>query len=353
METIKHKKDHFLPFCYLILGSVEVNRYNLKHADSLLTLSKNHAIKLKQPHFLKNIDIQKAKLLLAANKTTEGIALLNTVEDYFIKKNDYLQLNLIYKSLEKAYLKDRKFQKAHEVLTKLHKNIQNKEKNKKLKYKEGTKFYKEIQRQLSLQNQQRAKNKLFYIKIITSLLLFISVGLFLFFKYRKKQQKQNDVIITKNEELNSKINTLEDTQLINQQQLLFKNILVNEKQSFLKSLLEDLKDLSKESNAKNRLKILNLHKKIQTNIKSDSGEEFEYYFDKVHPNFYKSMTEKGFVLSKNEMRLAALIKLNFSTKEISDITKKSINTIYMAKSRLKTKLNLNKEDSLYNYIQHI
>ncbi|WP_459210544.1 hypothetical protein [Aquimarina rhabdastrellae] len=352
-SALETKQDYLLTFCYLNLGSIEVNRHHLKQADSLISLSKKNAFKFKQINYLNEIKIQQARLLIAKNKTMEGIALLNATEDYFIQKNNYRQLGFIYSSLEKAFLKNKNFKKAHEVLKKYYKNLDNKEKNKKIKYSEGINYYKKLEQQLIIKNQQRAKNKLLYIIIIASLLILISLGSLLFFKYRKKQKKQNDVIINKNEELNSKINTLEDTQLLNHQQLLFKNLLVNEKQSFLKSLLDDLKDISKESSSKNRIKVLNLHKKIQINIKNDTGEEFEYYFDKVHPNFYKSINEKGFILSKNEMRLAALIKLNFNTKEIADITKKSTNTIYIAKSRLKNKLNLNKEDSLYNYIQHI
>ncbi|WP_459212185.1 tetratricopeptide repeat protein [Aquimarina rhabdastrellae] len=352
-STIALNKEYLLTFCYLNLGSIEVNRHNLKEADSLLMLSKNNAIKFKQIPYINEIEIQRARSLIANNKITEGIALLNSVKDYFVKENNYKQLEIIYLNLEKAFLKNGNFEEAHKALKKYYQNLDNKEKSKKLKYTEGFEFYKEWKQQLDIKNRERAKDKLFYVIIIISLIILISFVVVFFFKYRKEQKAQNDIITHKNVTLHSKVDTLKDKQLLNHQQLLFKNILVDEKQNFLKQLLEDLKEISKDSNANTRKKILSLHQKIQMNIKDDVSKEFEYYFEKVHPTFYKTINEKGFTLSKNEMRLAALIKLNFNTKEISDITKQTTNTIYVAKSRLKNKLDLSKEDSLYDFFQRI
>ena len=352
-STIALNKEYLLTFCYLNLGSIEVNRHNLKEADSLLMLSKNNAIKFKQIPYINEIEIQRARSLIANNKITEGIALLNSVEDYFVKENNYKQLEIIYINLEKAFLKNGNFEEAHKALKKYYQNLDNKEKSKKLKYTEGFEFYKEWKQQLDIKSKERAKDKLFYVLIIISLIILISFIIVFFFKYRKEQKAQNDIITHKNVTLHSKVDTLKDKQLLNHQQLLFKNILVDEKQNFLKQLLEDLKEISKDSSANTRKKILSLHQKIQMNIKDDVGKEFEYYFEKVHPTFYKTINEKGFTLSKNEMRLAALIKLNFNTKEISDITKQTTNTIYVAKSRLKNKLDLSKEDSLYDFFQRI
>ena len=345
------KQDYLLTFCFLNLGSIEVNRNNLKAADSLLELSKVNAIKYKQIQFINEIDIQKGRSLIAKGESQKGIDLLLTVEDYFIKANDFKQLETIYIHLERAYIQTNNYKKAHAALKKYYEVLNNRENSKKLKQAEGNQLYKSLEKQLEQENKKRNSDKSFYSIIISILIIVIAFVVYFFVKHRKRLQQKNRSIKNKNENLSLKLGSLEDEQLLSHQQLLFKNLLVDEKQSFLKQLAEETKTLAQNANATNKKIFLDLYKKIHQNIKEDIGNEFEFHFNKVHPNFHKSLIQKEFNLSKNEMRLAALIKLNFNTKEISDLTKQSTNTIYVAKSRLKNKLGLGKEESLYSFLQ--
>ena len=58
-------------------------------------------------------------------------------------------------------------------------------------------------------------------------------------------------------------------------------------------------------------------------------------------------------LTKSEIRLCTFIKLNFSTKEISNITKQSVNSINVAKYRLKSKLELDKNQTIESYFVNL
>ena len=79
-------------------------------------------------------------------------------------------------------------------------------------------------------------------------------------------------------------------------------------------------------------------------------EEFRLTFEKVHPEFYKSILQKHPNLSTNEKKLAAFLKLGLNSKDISAITQQANRTIVIARSRFRKKLKLNKDDNLVNYI---
>lgn len=350
--TIQQKAEHLLTFCYLNLGTNEISRGNYFEADSLLSLSTKNALRFNQQNYLNEIKIQQARLLIQRDKNKEGILLLESVIPYFYKDSqDFDQLTTIYQSLENAYLKEKNFKKAHWALNKYHTNLNEKKNHKKLQKDQGAINFKAIQKSLLKQTQNNQLKQKWYFGIITSLILLLILSIYLFNRYKKFQKEKVAKFAKQNSELNSNVDVLKDEKLQNHQQLLFKNLLVDEKQTFLKHLASEIKELANKPNNKQKKHLLDIYQKIQLNIKDTIGNEFEYHFNEVHPNFYKAFIEKGFELSKNEMRLAALIKLNFNTKEISEITKQTTNTINVAKSRLKNKLELGKNDSLYNFIQ--
>jgi DNA-binding CsgD family transcriptional regulator len=73
----------------------------------------------------------------------------------------------------------------------------------------------------------------------------------------------------------------------------------------------------------------------------------------VHNDFYDKLNEKFPNLSANEKRLCAFLRLNMSTKEISAITYQSINSITVARSRLRKKLELDSDENLISFLESI
>lgn len=94
---------------------------------------------------------------------------------------------------------------------------------------------------------------------------------------------------------------------------------------------------------------------IINNIKSlsfnEKWEEFYITFNQLYPSFFTKMVERYPNLTKNELKLCALLKLNLSTKEISTITQQSIRAVEMSRFRLRTKMGLDKNDTINNFLQ--
>ncbi len=72
--------------------------------------------------------------------------------------------------------------------------------------------------------------------------------------------------------------------------------------------------------------------------------EFEAHFTRVHSTFYQTLQERYPSLTPNERKLCAFLRLNMSTKDISAITHQTVNSITVARSRLRKKLNIEGED---------
>lgn len=78
--------------------------------------------------------------------------------------------------------------------------------------------------------------------------------------------------------------------------------------------------------------------------------EFEYVFENTHMGFFQKLKNQYPNLTPNERRLCAFLKLQLTTKEIAQITYKSIRSIELARIRLRKKLGLtNSEKNLNDF----
>ena len=95
-------------------------------------------------------------------------------------------------------------------------------------------------------------------------------------------------------------------------------------------------------------------KELRFNSNIQAWEEFECTFLKVHPEFFNTLARRFPDLSPNERRLCAFLKLNLSTKDISNITHQSLHTLTVARTRLRKKLGIaNTGENLGSFLSHI
>lgn len=152
---------------------------------------------------------------------------------------------------------------------------------------------------------------------------------------KNKKEQENKMLI---EEVNNKNRILANKALI-----------ITEKENLIEEIIKQLKEL--KNNDKNKIqRIIN---SLKISLKNNSWEEFEMYFNEVHPKFYSTLNTKHPKLTPNERKLCAFIKLNLSSKEISAVTGRSLNTIDVSRSRLRKKMKLNIGENLNSFISNI
>jgi len=90
---------------------------------------------------------------------------------------------------------------------------------------------------------------------------------------------------------------------------------------------------------------------LSSDLKTNAWEEFEYRFQQIHSGFYERLRQLHPDLTLNERRLCAFLRLDMTTKEISDITGQSIRAIKMARVRLRSKLGLtNTDQEIFDFL---
>jgi len=87
---------------------------------------------------------------------------------------------------------------------------------------------------------------------------------------------------------------------------------------------------------------------------SDSGwAEFEMRFLRVHPTFYDNLRKDFPDITAAELKLAALLRLEMSTKEISSLTGSTPRSVEVSRSRLRKRLYLSPERNLQSFLSRI
>lgn len=82
----------------------------------------------------------------------------------------------------------------------------------------------------------------------------------------------------------------------------------------------------------------------------DQQEDFMNHFESVNPDFFKRIKEKHPQLTSNDIRFLCYVFMNLNLKEIGSIFNITYNAVEIRKRRIKEKMGLNKEASLFDYI---
>ena len=89
---------------------------------------------------------------------------------------------------------------------------------------------------------------------------------------------------------------------------------------------------------------------IQLATHNNIWEEFDLAFSRVHNRFYEKLFEICPNLSATEIKIATLLKLNLSTKEIAAITFKTESSIKTVRHRIRQKLQIGENDNLIAFL---
>ncbi|GJM63016.1 tetratricopeptide repeat protein [Persicobacter diffluens] len=101
-----------------------------------------------------------------------------------------------------------------------------------------------------------------------------------------------------------------------------------------------------------RKELSNIIADLQNMHHEDAWKNFNIKFDVLNQNFFFLLEQKYGTFTPNEKKLAALLKMNMNSKEISSVTGQSIRAIEVARSRLRKKLNIDNTDiPLNNFLQ--
>jgi hypothetical protein len=97
-----------------------------------------------------------------------------------------------------------------------------------------------------------------------------------------------------------------------------------------------------------------ISKEIQKTTEEEIFEEFELRFQQVHSDFYDKLIQRFPGLSPSEQRLCAFLRLNMTTKEISELTGQQASSLETARYRLRKKLGItNSQVNLITFLSQV
>ena len=126
----------------------------------------------------------------------------------------------------------------------------------------------------------------------------------------------------------------------------------NEFSSDLIRQLQPLLEICKDNQAAIKI-VANSIASIEQKIKEDSWKSFEVAFQNIHGDFTQNLLLKYPGLTKSELRLCTLLKLDMNTKDIAAMLFQSPESLKVGRSRLRTRLGMTEEDRFHNYLSKI
>jgi len=159
------------------------------------------------------------------------------------------------------------------------------------------------------------------------------------------KKSEEEIMKLKNEKLRGEINHKNKELATSTLHLLNKNKLLSEIKT---KLLATTKVKEIEKYQKDVKLILG---EIDKNIEHDTDwEQFEFHFDLVHGDFSNRIRQAHPTLSPQDMKIAAYLRMNLSTKEIAQLLNISLRGVEKARYRLRKKLEIERQVNLTEYI---
>jgi PAS domain S-box-containing protein len=128
----------------------------------------------------------------------------------------------------------------------------------------------------------------------------------------------------------------------------------SQKNRLLFEIKEEIDEANKKANSEVKQILSRLNRKIEINLSEQEDMlAFKIQFEKIHPNFFKGLTDGFPKLTDHDLKYCAYIRLNMSTQDISNLLYIEKKSVEMSKYRIKKKLGLAKDQRLGEFLRTI
>ncbi len=322
--------------------SLKLLKESIKIATKIGSERRVATSKLKVSEVLNSLGQDKSAL----SNITDVMTYANNNGSLSILRDAYLNRSALYNKLGDfpgAFEDYKEFKKLND-------SIFNKERSQKLEelkiIYETEKKESEIalqEEEINTLNEKARADKLkkgLYAGGMASALAFLALAVFGF----RQRIKKNRIAREKQEEIYRQEIEHKKKELTSQTlHLVQKNTFIQE----LKENLENLKSSPDKFKTEFRRIVMLLKKE---NASDKDWEVFKTYFADVHNDFDQKLKTLYSDISEKEIRLAAFLRMNLTTKEIAATLNVLPDSILKSKYRLKKKLNLDKETDLTGFL---
>jgi tetratricopeptide (TPR) repeat protein len=181
----------------------------------------------------------------------------------------------------------------------------------------------------------RQKKDTLMLILILSLVSGLIITLLILSRHRMKSKN----VFLEKQTIEKELQFKDKELTINLLSLIKKNELITD-------ISHKLSDIGKSTKKEGAVEAINkIHRELRKNADNKMLKEFSLRFQEIHKGFYEILMEKFPDLTQNELKLCAFLRLNMSSKEISELTGQRIPSIDHARYRLRKKLGISNSDS--------
>ncbi|SFF68321.1 DNA-binding transcriptional regulator, CsgD family [Salegentibacter agarivorans] len=201
-----------------------------------------------------------------------------------------------------------------------------------------------IQQQKLLSLEQ--KNEISWLQkllLLFAIIFLIAIGILYFKNLRSKHIAENEFLRKKKELEIEKANQLVE---LKNKELATSALQLVEKDQFVKELEKRFKETDDDIKS---TEVKSIFKSLSHN-NSQHWEEFKLRFTSINEKFYENLIQSYPNLSQKDQKIAALVKLNFSSKEMAGLLGISVQSVHTARYRLRKKMGLKRDDNLEEII---
>jgi len=202
---------------------------------------------------------------------------------------------------------------------------------------------------LERENELESQKKNGLILIIGLVILGSGVALNREVQRRKKSKQLHEAEI-RVKEADEKL--LREELAFKKRELATKALHISQKNEVLENLRGELQKLAGDEEADRSVREVLNQLRIERSI-DGNWEEFTRQFQDVNPDFYQRLSERAPEMTKSELRLAALLRMNLSSKEIASVLNISHEGVKKARHRFRKKLELETEENLEQFILNL
>ena len=113
-----------------------------------------------------------------------------------------------------------------------------------------------------------------------------------------------------------------------------------------------MKEIKESKGRKKGTAIVNLEKEIQEkNTVYENNYEFQKRIDLLSNEFYNSLLKQFPNLSKTEIKLCSLIRLDLDNYDIATLQNIDVSSVYKGRYRLRKKLNISSDTDLDAFLK--
>ncbi|WP_158825857.1 tetratricopeptide repeat protein [Mucilaginibacter lacusdianchii] len=217
-------------------------------------------------------------------------------------------------------------------------------------------------------NAHRRTNRIITASAITIVVLLVIIAIIIFSRQRLKIKdqrmlaEQNQSIYQAQHELMQlelKNKQLEEESLKQQLDLKSRELSTHtlnliKNNQLLEDMRNTLQEMVKDDKRDQKKQMQQIIHQINQGFNHEQHwKEFTSAFEQVHQQFFKNLKQHSTDLTSTDMRLIALLKVNMDSKDIAGLLGISLDSLRVARYRLRKKLNLEQGDNLSTFIQSL